>query len=82
VAIAARLRGEPGRPIPERFVGRVEDLVRASCVSCARKARGPICEAYPDGIPEEILNGKVDHKTPFPGDNGLVYLPVRSEGDA
>lgn len=63
----------------DRFVGRVEDLVWASCVSCRRKVRGPICEAYPDGIPEEILDGRVDHKTPYPGDHGLIYLPLRPE---
>lgn len=60
----------------DRFVGRVEDLVWASCVSCLHKWRGPVCEAYPDGIPEVILNGNVDHKTPYPGDHGLTYLPV------
>jgi hypothetical protein len=63
---------------PDRFNGRLEDLAWASCVSCLRKARGPICEAYPNGIPEVILNGKVDHKTPYPGDHGLAYLPVIS----
>jgi hypothetical protein len=66
-------------PRLDRFVGRVEDLVWASCVSCLRKARGPICEAYPDGIPEVILNGNVDHKTPYPGDHGLTYLPAWPE---
>jgi len=59
-----------------RFCVRAEDLVWASCVSCERKSRGPICEAYPDGIPEVILNGKVDHKTPYPGDGGLTYVRV------
>ncbi len=64
----------------ERFVGNVEDLVWASCVSCRRKTRGPVCEAYPGGIPEAILRGSIDHKTPYPGDQGLTYLPVRPEG--
>ena len=61
---------------PDRFVGRVEDLVWASCVSCLRKSRGPVCETFADGIPEVILNAKVDHKTSYPGDHGLTYLPV------
>ena len=65
----------------ERFVGNVEDLIWASCVSCRRKKRGPVCEAYPEGIPEVILNGSIDHKTPYPGDQGLTYLPVRPEGE-
>jgi len=67
---------EVARARQDRFVGRVEDLVWASCVSCLRKSRGPVCEAYPDGIPEVILNGKVDHKTPYPGDRGLTYLAI------
>lgn len=70
---------EEKKPRRDRFVGRIEDLVWASCVSCERKVRGPTCEAYPDGIPEVILNGQVDHKTRFPGDHGLTYLPVRPE---
>jgi len=70
------LTDEQKRARLDRFVGRVEDLVWASCVSCLRKSRGPVCEAYPDGIPEVILNAKVDHKTPYPGDRGLTYLPV------
>ena len=37
------------------------------------------CEAYPDGIPEATLKGKVDHKTPYPGDHGLTFLPRDSE---
>lgn len=70
------LTDEPKRARLDRSVGRVEDLVWASCVSCLCKSRGPVCEAYPDGIPEVILNGKVNHKTPYPGDRGLTYLPV------
>ena len=57
-----------------RFFVRAEDLIWASCVSCERKSRGSVCDAYPDGIPEVILNGQVDHKTPHPGDGGLTYL--------
>jgi len=76
---SAKAADEEKKPRFDRFVGRVEDLVWASCVSCKRKVRGPICEAYPDGIPEEILDGRIDHKTPYPGDHGLIYLPVRPE---
>lgn len=73
------LTDEQKRARFDRFCVRAEDLVWASCVSCLRKSRGPVCEAYPDGIPEVILNGKVDHKTLYPGDHGLTYLPVRPE---
>lgn len=37
----------------------------------------PVCEAFPQGIPEEILNGKNKHLTPFPGDHDLQFIPVK-----
>jgi len=33
------------------------------------------CDAFPDGIPEEIWVGRVDHKSPYPGDNGIMFDP-------
>lgn len=33
------------------------------------------CEAFPHGIPEEILNG-FDHTKPFYGDNGIRFEPT------
>jgi hypothetical protein len=35
------------------------------------------CAAYPKGIPDEIIEGKVDHTEPYKGDGGKVYEPVR-----
>ena len=34
------------------------------------------CDAYPtkNGIPLEIWKGHASHDTPFPGDNGIVFL--------
>jgi hypothetical protein len=31
------------------------------------------CEAFPDGIPEEIRRGKNLHLKPYPGDHGVQY---------
>ena len=31
------------------------------------------CEAYPGGIPDEILYEKFDHRTPAPDDNGIRF---------
>jgi len=32
-----------------------------------------ICEAFPNGIPDEIAYGDNDHTKPFKGDNGIRY---------
>lgn len=34
------------------------------------------CEAFPQGIPEEILSGQNNHKFPVPGDHGILFEPV------
>jgi len=31
------------------------------------------CEAFPDGIPDEIFLGGVEHTKPYKGDNGIQY---------
>lgn len=36
----------------------------------------PTCNAFPGGIPEEILSGKIIHKTPLPDQqNDIVLTP-------
>jgi hypothetical protein len=35
------------------------------------------CAAFPDGIPDEILHSKFDHRNPHPGDNGIQYERVK-----
>ena len=40
------------------------------------------CDAYPEGIPDEILDNKVDHREPFEGDRGLRFEPIRGLSDA
>ena len=33
----------------------------------------PCCEAFPEGIPEEIAYGDNPHTSPYPGDHGIRY---------
>ena len=50
------------------------------CASCQRYQPfdadhdTAFCEAFPDGIPDRILDGDFDHRQPFDGDHGIRYL--------
>ena len=46
------------------------------CFKCARYKGDLSCEAFPQGIPEAIITGKVDHDSPVDGDGGKVYKRV------
>jgi hypothetical protein len=39
----------------------------------------PKCDAFPGGIPNEILLSKADHRKPFPGDQGIQFDPEDDE---
>lgn len=51
------------------------------CSTCQRLHRhnlnGETCEAFPRGIPREIVDGKHQHRAPFPGDRGLQYVKIK-----
>lgn len=55
----------------------VKYLRFASCATCIHKDIGkPTCNAFPDGIPAAILEGKIRHNKPYPGDSGILFEPI------
>lgn len=52
------------------------------CLGCSRLRDNSLaCDAYPEVIPQDILESKVDHRTPYAGDNGITFNP-KTEVDA
>ena len=47
-----------------------------SCFWCKHLRKDGIsCDAFPEVIPDIIINGEHDHRTPFSGDNGILFEP-------
>ncbi len=55
------------------------------CVGCTHR-RGdlldPRCDAFPDGIPNDILLSQSDHRQPHYGDSGIRFDPVDDKAAA
>jgi len=64
-----RTNARPFQPLDHRF------LVGAGCLECKHLIDlvESVCEAFPAGIPLEILQDKVQHHTCFPGDHGIRF---------
>lgn len=55
------------------------------CFKCARFQNiksdiGFVCEAFPNGIPVDILASAHDHRISYQGDNGKLFLPIDDRG--
>lgn len=57
-------------------------IVRPQCLDCRHFRRPPAggpgdvaCDAFPAGIPREILLARHDHRRAFPGDRGIRFEP-------
>ncbi len=53
------------------YIGPI--AVSATAKYFHRRNNDIACRAYPRGIPNEILEGRIDHHSPYPGDNGLRW---------
>lgn len=47
------------------------------CFFCKHYDRSPSgpwkCTAFPDGVPPEIIQRRVEHTSPYPGDHGVQF---------
>lgn len=46
-----------------------------SCEKCRHYTTRMRCAAFPDGIPNDILDGEFDHRQPHEGDHGVQWAP-------
>lgn len=51
--------------------------VHSMCMACSHldreKEDAHMCDAFPEGIPEEIWQNRHDHHKPYPGDQGMRF---------
>lgn len=49
------------------------------CIGCAHfwdLIEKPKCEAFPDGIPDDIWSNELSHTKPYVGDNGILFKKI------
>jgi hypothetical protein len=57
------------------------------CLGCTHYQRshqgyGFRCAAFPDGIPDAIIESRTDHRLAFVGDRGIRFEPIDDEAAA
>lgn len=63
--------------ITTRFQDQDATIADPICNQCTHLYKDQFgCEAYPDGIPKEILTGEVDHSKPYKGDHGIQFKAI------
>ena len=51
-----------------------------SCTLCKHLHEDGIsCDAFPDTIPNDIHTSVIDHRKPYPNDNGIMFEPKKED---
>jgi hypothetical protein len=37
------------------------------------------CDAFPQGVPDEIVSSRIPHDVPYPGDHGIQFEPLEEK---
>ena len=48
-------------------------MINLRCIMCEHYWGAWVCEAFPDGIPKEIMHAENDHSKPINGDHGIQF---------
>lgn len=61
--------------------GDIAIQVSVQCQGCKHFAKySPSCEAFTEGIPKRILDGKFDHTKKFPGQaTDILFEPIEEK---
>ena len=49
------------------------------CINCLHWIKDWKCDAFPNGIPDDIMYGDMDHRSPYKGDNGFQFEEREAE---
>ena len=65
----------------EGVLGDVALAVSVLCATCRNWTEGLCCQAFPEGIPRPIVEGRWDHRQPYPGDRHVRYRCIHAPAE-
>lgn len=63
--------------INSKFVVPLSSMRVSQCLFCRHAQANNTCEAFPKGIPQQILDNRILHNRPYPGDHNIQFEPEK-----